>query len=65
MKVGYDICWLVFIKCPPDIPSNSPLRESLRNPTAQSKATNRLFGLEWKQRVPYIKDFVFQFERLV
>ncbi|KAI4612008.1 hypothetical protein J4E80_007460 [Alternaria sp. BMP 0032] len=56
LKVGSDIQWSLFVKCPPNLPGNSPLREFFRNPIAHSANTNTLFDVEWKIRIPYTKD---------
>jgi len=56
LKVGFDIQWSLFVKCPPSIPGNSRLREFLRNPIAQSNVADDLFDVEWKIRMPSISN---------
>ncbi|KAI4644439.1 hypothetical protein J4E93_006342 [Alternaria ventricosa] len=60
LKVGSDIRWSLFVKCPPDLPGNSSLREFFRNPIAHSATTNTVFDVEWKIRIPYTKDHTFK-----
>lgn len=56
LKVGSDIQWSLFLKSPPDLPGNSPLRDFLRNPIAQSSVADTLFSVEWKVRMPSISN---------
>jgi hypothetical protein len=58
LKIGYNIRWSVFLKCPSDVPGNSPLRKFLCNPIAQSIVTDALFNVEWRLRAPCNRDSV-------
>ncbi|KAG9186178.1 hypothetical protein G6011_02734 [Alternaria panax] len=58
LKVGHDIQWSLFVKCPSDLPGNSALREFLSSPIVQGTAADSLLNAEWRVRIPSTKDFI-------
>ncbi|KAF1836344.1 hypothetical protein BDW02DRAFT_616202 [Decorospora gaudefroyi] len=55
LKLGHDIQWSLFIKCPPDVAGDSPLRDFLKVPIAIGVVTDTLLNVESKIHIPYAK----------
>jgi hypothetical protein len=56
LRVSEEIEWLIFLRCPPELPGNSSMRDFLRSPIAHSTVNECLFAVEWKVRLPHYKS---------
>jgi hypothetical protein len=58
LQINHKTRWLLFVKCPPDIPGDSPLREFLKSPIAQGDVKGSLLDVEWELRIPRNKAYL-------
>ncbi|KAL6167555.1 hypothetical protein ACJQWK_06975 [Exserohilum turcicum] len=56
LRVGRKLEWFVFLRCPPDLPGDSPLRSFLKSPIAHGIVSRSLFDVDWKARFPCSKE---------
>jgi hypothetical protein len=57
LQLGQNTQWLLFVKCPPDMPGNDPLRDYLSTPIAQGDLNDSLLEVDWKLHVPCNRSY--------
>ncbi|KAI0578561.1 DNA repair protein rad8 [Pyrenophora tritici-repentis] len=57
LRLGRDAQWLMYVKCQPHLPASDPIRALLKNPVAHGSASETLFNVEWKLRLPCTEPY--------
>ncbi|KAJ4383483.1 hypothetical protein N0V86_001532 [Didymella sp. IMI 355093] len=56
LSLGDKAQWLLFVGSPPDLPSNSELRKSLKTPIARGAVKGSLLDIDWEIFVPSYQE---------
>ena len=52
LEVGHNFRWLLYIKCPVELPGHSSLRHFLKTPVAYAEVGESLLHLQWELQTP-------------
>ena len=56
LQMGDTATWLLYVSCPPELPSNSELRKALKTPVARATVLDSLLDVEWELFIPSYQE---------